>query len=439
MSFWENIMSLVRFLSKAARVSMQRPAIQPLVRKLATQPVIHIPKKTSFIAEKVKQLGPAVATISIATAGFFLHDKYDKIKREKQTIEHNKNKFTQIQRETAAKWWAQYLPKEINEYVHGQYNLFIKILADKMLTIKLDEYGDFSFIRLGDSSSYDSPHIVDEALKEAGINFPSFGNFPYNTEMRLYDNGHILVHGNVIRTNPAFEHYDNTTSFNNAPFMKITGDKIRIVEIPLTAAESLYAHHIHLPDQFRINSLKSPWDSKEEVISKIYTAIHLRDFTKSEEEFLKLSNDDWIAILQDKKRLQEIFKKGTFIYYRKNINDILKNTEYGHIGKVTLEKIGENYYQHSTGVVRVKTVPQEGTIGHYDLTKLSPGDFLIKRSLGMNYLAGDSSFVAKLCDAEGNEISDKIYQPGKETELPMLDKPVAVEGVDSRRKSWFGY
>lgn len=47
-------MSLVRFLSKAARPSMLRPATRPLTRKLFTKPIIPNSTKTSFIAIRVK-------------------------------------------------------------------------------------------------------------------------------------------------------------------------------------------------------------------------------------------------------------------------------------------------------------------------------------------------------------------------------------------------
>ena len=230
-----------------------------------------------------------------------------------------------------------------------QYDAFVKSLAEKMLTIKCHDYSDLAYLQVGHSSSYDPPRIVDEAMKEAGITFPSFGLFPYKSEMHLYENGHVLVDGKVIRTNLEFAHYEYDDAFDYAPFMKITGNKFRIVEIPASMAENAIftGHIVSFPEKLKLENLNSIFEGKNpKPAPKVYTAVHLRDVTKSEEEFLKLSNEDWIAILQDPKRINETFKHDAYVYYRKDKSEILKNTSYGHIGDVTVETIADNYYQH---------------------------------------------------------------------------------------------
>lgn len=54
-------------------------------------------------------------------------------------------------------------------------------------------------------------------------------------------------------------------------------------------------------------------------------------------------------------------------------------SSYGNIGKVFAEKIGDEYYQYTTGPVQVLSATHKGTVGSYSLIPVSPMDLIIKR------------------------------------------------------------
>ena len=93
-----------------------------------------------------------------------------------------------------------------------------------------------------------------------------------------------------------------------------------------------------------------------------------------------------------------------------------------------------------TPVVRVLSANQKGTVGSYSLSKVNPGDFIIHRAdkKSLSFLSGDASFVARQCDEKGNYISDKLYPSGKNTTLPILDKPLKdLRIAPDIRNAWF--
>lgn len=363
---------------------------------------------------------------------------------------NDKSQFSDKQIKMAAKWWAQFLPgrkkvtfETINKIAclegetaqfsrmmyqlemdnapsisDAQYKDFIKILSDKIRHLNVKTYSSIPYLKMGDVSSYHPPQIVEEALKEAQISESGFGWFPYKTEMNIYNNGQISVNGEIFSTNPEVIHFDvNHTDFSIAPFMKITGHKFRIVEINMSELKKPLCGGF-----IEDTRIVEP----EMGVKQLFTSFNLSDFKGSEEEFLKLSNDELVDILQDAQKLKVYFPNLTCILYNKSKEEMLKDTSFSHIGAVTKEELSTDYYQYSTGPVKVILAPQSGTVKAWGLEPVSENDFLIARenSNHINYLPkkGGTSFEARFCDKNGNIISDTVCKPGNALPpIPLYD------------------
>jgi hypothetical protein len=352
----------------------------------------------------------------------------------------------------AAAWWAQFLPgmsktgfDDINCYseIEGTYKdimgrlhkihqssaesvteeqsrAFISILFDKMTKLELDSghYNHQYYLQIGNGSSYDTPKIIDEVLVQANINVFSMGAFPFKTVMRIHNNGHIQVGDTVIPTNPEVVHYDHSnTYFDHAAWMKFTANKFRLLEIDLDNLKD------NLLEGYKgnLSHLQRPNISFDAIGSDTkyaYTSIKLGDFKGSEKEFLQFSSNDLIAILQNEDSLYRYFEDSIFLFYEKSKKYFMKNSYGGKLGKVAAEQVGENYYQYSTGPVKVLSAPHAGTVGAW-FTPVSPNDFIVRNEKNqwddpMGGLSSDDVCEARLCDDKGNLFSEKIYKPGDE-------------------------
>ena len=363
----------------------------------------------------------------------------------------NKDLFSDIQIKKAAEWWAQYLPgrknvsfDEINEHskiegrskriLHAQHNMhigtwaaitdeqysnFIKILTNKIRAkLKLEKsYTGLQYLRIGHVSVYDPPKIVDEAMQEANIRASAFGLFPYKTEMHIYDNGQIQVGDEVISTDPAFKYFAPTQTdlFSRAPYVKIEGQKFKLVEVDLENVKESHLFHgeVRRNTKFNVDSVRIWGDDPKEVIKKVYTKLYVDDFNGSENDFLKMTNQQLVEILQNRKKFKAIFKSD-WIFYHKSKERLLKDTSYGSVGAVSVEALTDDVYQYTTGPVRANIAPQDGTVGSYMLHPIKKGDFLIYREdkSTLDYMDKAPGFAAKLCDEKGNILSDKTYKVG---------------------------
>lgn len=141
---------------------------------------------------------------------------YEEISRLK---EEAKPKISLELATSAAKYWANFLPgskdvcfSDINKHskIHNkkhvdtlsvlaqiandkavskdQYDNFVKILAQKILSTEFSGYSE-KYIQLGHISSYDPPMEVAESMKEAGV----YAMMPFKTEMRIYEDEHVTV------------------------------------------------------------------------------------------------------------------------------------------------------------------------------------------------------------------------------------------------------
>ncbi len=361
----------------------------------------------------------------------------------------------------AAMWWAQYLPgvkkvdfSEINQnsrltgYVaiisevthehiqsrsraatEQQVNQFIDIVARKLAELarkpgQLKEYSkDLYHFQIGSRSDYHPPKMMEEALDEAKIKMPAFGSFPYKTEMKIYNNGQIMINDQVISTDPRYVHYTNHYDFSSAPYMKINGDKFRLLEINRAALKGeLFTGFVNDLRPFKIDDTLEFGDEKENLdTSRVYITIHTRNFLGNEQGLLSLSDEDLINILQDEAMIIKYFAKDDCIYYKINKEKCLKATSYTGIGDVVVEQLAPNLYEYSTGPVQVFPAPSEGTVAGYEMAVVHVGDFLIYREANESVKvlpAEQNVFAARLCDKSGKILSEKIYRPGDA--LPLL-------------------
>lgn len=345
--------------------------------------------------------------------------------------------FTKKQFEIAAIWWSQFLPgvkkvsfEEINQHskledvammsrLHDfqrantdaitkqQLIAFIQILSQKIDTLTLENHGgDLSYLQIGDESSYNPPEIVENALKESSIKASAFGLFPYKTAMKIYNNGQIQIGNQVFCTNPEIKHYGINTNFVHAPWVKISGDKFKALEIELDALNGqLLTGFINRLRKFEKKDVLSWKDDIHTPISHIHTSISLSDFKGSEEEFLQFSNEQWIHILQDETEIHKYFHESMYIYYRKTREEWM-NATYFSIGSAVAEKIGDDYYQYTTGPVQALRATHKGTVGTNSLTCIAPNDLIIKTKMWnevtIGYLRNSNDlFKIQLCDKNG--------------------------------------
>lgn len=155
--------------------------------------------------------------------------------------------FSEYQLYVAACAWAQYLPgvksmdfaeinrnSKISEPKHvrflsitekinrqstsvtsEQLNAFVYALLESIKTLGFKKNDDGpSYIEIGDSSSYEPPSIVSDAVKKAGIQCLDFGLFPFKSVMRIYANGNIQFNEKIYCTNAEEEHYGNQLNFD---------------------------------------------------------------------------------------------------------------------------------------------------------------------------------------------------------------------------------
>lgn len=384
------------------------------------------------------------------------------------------NNFSTNQLIVAANWWAKYLPqmnnnisfdeiarnadlnKNLNIYRANfetgkklqnpispdQYNYFIQILVEKMKMLPIKSENGLPYIQLGNRLRYDPPEILEEAVKGSGIQIGDIGLFPWQVDMKIYSNGHIKVDDEIISTNPLVTHYDLDTVQANltAPSLKISGHPFRIIEIPLYHLKNdLFSGKINELKTFNPNILKGRYDRSSKSFNMAYVQIFLADFKGNEEEFLKLSNDDFISILQNPSQLRLLFKDNTFLYYKNNKEIFLKETFLIGFGHVTPEPLTFNYYQYTTGVVKTLPVLQEGTISFgNELYPVYPNDILIYRG-DRNYLSCLSKndlFVARLCNNEGHILSDSVIRSGNDLLLMKQQEicPVSQSVLSSQLK-----
>lgn len=320
----------------------------------------------------------------------------------------NELQFSQAQVTAAATWWAQFLTpntnfSEINKntsikdgifesvvqmrldlndrITDEQIKKFIEILSAKIQLQKLQTGLDLPYVQLGHRSSYQPPKIVEESPDEANIS----GVFPFKTEMRIYSNGPVVVNDKCIYTDPLSVHYDSKTSFAGSTEMIISGDKFREITIPLSVQQGLWEGwegHWQRIDPKRL-SLRSLGSSRDNVDSNIYAKVHLHHFKGSETDFLTLTNEDWIRILSTWSELEKYMDVAKLsIFYDKHKISPQEKNSFGHIGPVTYQLVDQNrqdYYEHTTGRVRVLSAPRRGTVGNYYLRSVSAGDMILKR------------------------------------------------------------
>jgi hypothetical protein len=382
----------------------------------------------------------------------------------------NQNIFSDHQITMAALWWAAYLPgvepisfDEINknaqpgskpaetlQILHDMHTrsakhvtkeqiaIFIRILKNKILDSKIRNLDGLDYIQIGNHSSYDPPRIITEALQEAEIKASAYLTFPMKTEMKIYNNGQIFVNDEVYATDPACIHYGEDFDFSAAHYMVITGAKFRIVPINLDEVENtLYTGPVSDLRPFDSKDLLYWNDDKNDVISVVFAKIPLRYFNGSEADFLALSNNELTNMLQDPEMLIKHFPADSaYIEYRKSREKFLGKSSYRDIGEVTEEKIGTEYYQHTTGPVKVMSAPQAGTVGYLFVTTVAPNDFIIKRDNKnkLNAISkGHRDFQAKLSDKQGKLLSDLVFKPGDAMTLPLSDNINSLSTSCSRR------
>ena len=360
----------------------------------------------------------------------------------------------------AALWWAAYLPgvdpasfaeltknvklrgkqaetlrilhdvnsRSAKPVTNEQLANFIRILKNKIKKKILENDIDgVDYIQVGRHSSWDPPIMITEALQEAEIKLSAYLHFPMKTEMKIYNNGQIFVNDEVYATDPACIHYDNDFDFSRAQYMVITGEKFRIVPIKLSEVENnLYTGKTSDLRPFDIKDLLYWSDDKNEVISVVFAKLPLGYFNGSETDFLALSNNELTAILQEPAKLTKHFDSGSgYISYEKSRDKFLGERSIFDLGDVMAEKIGtDDYYQHTTGPVKVMSAPQDGTIGYHLVIKVATNDFIIKRdnTEKINSVTKDRrNFQAKLSDKQGKILSDLVFKPGEAMTLPPSD------------------
>lgn len=263
-------------------------------------------------------------------------------------------------------------------------------------------------LQIGHSSFYGPPIMIKKAAEKIGVYPAKFEK----VEMLIYTNGNILFNGRVVCTNAEVTHYEsNTLSFDNAPYMVITGDKFKLFEIPADPAITLYEGGGSDIREFYLTPIG--WESVRD--NKLYVKVYTHEFLGSESELLAMTNEALYQIIQDPNKVKTTFKSDdSFFIWTDKPGNIAKY--YGGIGTVNIEKIHDSYYQVSTGVVRVLSAPQKGTVGTIDLSMIKPKDFIILHASDekiLGFMNEDfRNFKARLCTREGYILSEKIFKPG---------------------------
>ena len=376
----------------------------------------------------------------------------------------------------AATLWAQYLPgvqktsilKNLHEVSNTnlpvlEVTLLLKMMADRDVTSEQV----FQFIvhlmqgiarsphersfddnnqprkQLGHAGTFDPPLVVDEAVEAAGIEDSSFGMFPFKSVMQIFDNGHIQYNDRWLCTNPfethyndklistPLEHYDDEVVFTvgkNAPFMILSGLRYKLFEISFLPDEKFYDGYSDDPWEFTPS--KEQHSSDE---SKIYFALPLSQFKGTESELMRLSNEEFRLIMKDERKFRN-FING-YVSHQFHKNDVL-NKNFDQIGILGSRKLeGENYYERTTGVVRVLPVLKKGTVDieHDHAKTVNLHDFIILSQEGtkiLGYLTTSGPKLnGRLCDDSGKILGDEnffrdeyksllFYKPGPEKPLP---------------------
>lgn len=366
-----------------------------------------------------------------------------------------------------------------NPVTAEQYNLFLDTLYNKITKLPAEkEFGNpYDYLSVGNPNSGMTPKIILESIKEANIQASAFDLFFSGKWMRIYNNGQIMGRARpfsyeVVSTNPEIIHYGAKTNLDSAHLMKITGGKFKMVEIKKdklqrhllkkrvdmdklpfsfyftkiasSKDEAIYEHLL----KGSVNKLEPLYFSEDDAIfngddlsadiPQVYAKLYLSGFKGTEEEFLELTNEKWIRILQDPSKIKKYFHENACISYVRE-KDRALNSNFSHalIGilhqEVGCEQISKDYYQYATRPVRVLSAPKEGTIGwtypHADgLKPIHPNDFIVRGLYGWSFLRKcDVEFnygpEGRLCDEQGKILSDKVYRPGDE--LPKIT-PISI-------------
>ena len=325
-------------------------------------------------------------------------------------------RFSRHALKTAAALWAQYLPgvssitpKKRNEVQHQSHNLVTEaaqplmiemnqrqsaVTAEQVNTfinalhIKIFENSEKNlrhtpaYLSFGNKWSYEPPISIDEALEEAGIECNTFGRFPQKEEMRIYANGHIQFCNTITQTDPQELHYDASTPFlNDAKTAVIVGRRFKLFEISYTPGDSFYegtingpfsdvtrftpSNHFSMDEtglaKWVIDSERKRFNDelKEEKDNIKYLKIDLKDFKGTEDELIRMSNEELCIILKDIDKIKLHFKSGSHLRYTPKVD---LTTLYTDIGNTTAKLISNNYYQRVTDVVRIFYAPKSGTI-----------------------------------------------------------------------------
>jgi hypothetical protein len=364
---------------------------------------------------------------------------------DEKKINSHATHFTQAQIKLAAELWAQFLQQhylsKINDpkfnelsplilkytrhdikFSAAQYQKFIALLSDRVWKLIHEDMNskqvNNEYLTL--SSSY-----IENALADVGIFI--YGNALKYHDMLIYKNGNILFNGVVSCSNHSVTHYDfSKLSLENAPYMKVTGNKFRVIEIPLDRVKHLFSGWSSTTDSNIVDELEY---FREKQLTTVFAEISLSKFKGTQEKFLSLTDNELIDILQDHSKFETCFNRYG-VYYHERDPTLKINTSLYYLGDMHIESIpGENCYQYSTCAVRVMAASQQGTVKEvtrntggletYRLRTVNAGDYVFFREsdhstsvLPANTDLAPFDFAAHLCDKEGKIISDKPYKPG---------------------------
>ncbi|MFI4919164.1 MAG: hypothetical protein ACHP65_06385 [Legionellales bacterium] len=326
-----------------------------------------------------------------------------------------------------------------------QIHTFIRSFIASVSELPLQGWGNIKYTQVvGYSDFYEPPDEVVRAMEDAGIQGAS-SIFPEKAEMRIYENGTICFNKETICTNKDQPHYDMKQPVNEFPCMVIKGLKFKLVKIVPQPQEVFYQSCFNeisgegydLVPFHPLDTLKNKRHasaSQGQSAQPFYVKIYVTDFLNTEQELRAMDNQTLKSILQDPVKIRQYIKPDTFISYSKEQRLV---TDFISIGKLHSEALGDDFYQHTTGVVRVLSAPSSGTAGDAEshLTSVHAKDFIIyydKAKYTYALTAESLPMQAQFCDADGTILSEKTYVPGDE--LPSME-PVS-EASAAFRLTW---
>lgn len=304
----------------------------------------------------------------------------------------------------------------VTEEFLTRYDKLVKFLSDEICMHDLYSDSYNLHVHLMYDGICDTTKIVLKAAEQAGFRIPYQQIYPYNPDMKIYINRVVTAENRIIYTTPSLAHYtaDNIEA-SNAPYFVVKGGDFRVVEVKLSTGQVLYQKY----DEGRVQVLDRELVKEYELINdgplKSIFAVIEKNHLREERQFTELTDEEIIAILQNHKEFEYKFLEMTSLYYSYSESEAKNNTSYLYIGKVSLVDMGNNFYQYSTGPVKLVKAEKNGVIDGYTPKAIKPGDWLILRESEEKISFFPSSlgitFAAYLCDSDGNILDNTPHYP----------------------------